>query len=272
MNNLFKLKNNFLSNKNLNILLNKNNFFKYFLLTPKFSTTRFKLRDSTYNRKSLPDKTKEIKKDKFKFQLDFEKLKNPLLLTSPLISGLFLIVIQTNFVGGDIPELYKFIFKSSFLYGSLFTGIFYGVKYKQDDKVSLNTFNLMKKKFYFLFGVFGLSQGLAMFSVPLPVFLAAYGLLYRLFDNLLKDIHEEIDEIVNYTKQIILFIGLINLIFICWNYNDFRNSINDWKIFDKLVEDFPTINDEKFESEMLEKEKSLRAVDYRLFKVKIAEA
>lgn len=279
MNNLFKNKSNLikiLNNNNIFVkdlksnIFTQNNLYKYLQISAKFKTGRFR-ETSPY----IPSKEKitinatqkEINKPNIKFDLKFDSIQYPLVITSPLLAGMGLMLFHSAFIGSNIPEIAKFIFKSTFLYGSIFTGISCGVKFELDEKVSAETFSILKKKFFLLCGIFGISQSLSAFALPLPIFIGLYGGLYKLFSDIMDDVHEEIADLVYKSKMIILVIALFNLLFISLNYSDFQNSLNDPQNFDKLVNSFLSSNDEKFEGELIENEKCIRAVDYRLFRI-----
>lgn len=269
MNNLFRKTSPIMKNLFNLRYNNKKAIFKYLSLAPKFSA-KFRLvkEPSTSVRHNIPNLSQEqIKKPSFNTQLDFKNMKYPLIINSPLIAGISLVLLQSVFVGGEIPELSKFILKSSFLYGAVFTGMNFGIRVQTDEKVTADNFADIKKKFFLLAGVLGISQTLGSVALPLPVFITLYASLYGLLNGIMNNTHEEVDDVVDKTKLVLMLIALINLIFICITYSDFKESMKDAENLDKLVDEFLSVNDEKFEGELIDKEKCLRAVDYRLFKI-----
>ena len=248
---------------------NKKDIYKYLTLTPNFSAKFRLVKDPSESlRDSLPIIDKEqIKKQSFNKQLDFQNMKYPLIINSPLIAGISLILLQSVFVGGEIPELSKFIVKSTFLYGAIFTGLNLGIRVQSDEKIKAAYFNEIKKKLFILAGVLGISQTLGAVALPLPIFVGLYATLCGLLNSIISNIHEEVDDVVHKTKVVLLLIALVNLVFICLTYSDYKESMKDPEEFDKLVDRFLSVNDDKFEAELVDKEKCLRAVDYRLFKI-----
>jgi len=275
MNNLFR-KSSPLFKKILKIQHYEINFQKYLKLSPKFSSKFRLVKEPSFiskndDSKNIKEKLSTFKQPNFDREINLQNMKYPLIITSPLITGMSLIFLQGIFIGAEIPELSKFIFKSSFLYSTLFAGLSIGIKFQSDEKVNAVNFSAMKKKIILLSGIFGISQMLGMVSMPLSLFVGFYTVLYGLVNGIMQDIHEELDDMVTKTKIIMMLIGLFNLIFICNNYSDFRESLKDAENFDKLFEAFLSSNDDKFESEIIDKDKCLRAVDYRLFKINNAE-
>lgn len=248
---------------------NKKDLYKYLKLTPNFSSKFRLVKDPAESlRDSLPKIEKEqLKKPSFNTQSDFKNMKYPLIINSPLISGISLVLLQSVFIGGEIPELSKFIVKSTFLYGAIFTGLNLGIRVQADEKIKAGDFNEIKKKFFLLAGVLGISQTLGAVALPLPIFVGLYATLCGLLNSIISNIHEEVDDVVHKTKLVLLLIALVNFVFICLTYSDYKESMKDAEEFDKLVEQFLSVNDEKFEAELVDKEKCLRAVDYRLFKI-----
>jgi Fe2+ transport system protein B len=248
---------------------NKKVLLKYLSLAPNFSA-KFRLVKSHSEslRNYFPKVDKEqIKKESSKTQLDIKNMKYPLIINSPLIAGISIVLFQSVLVGGEFPELLRFIFKSTFIYGSIFTGMNLGIRVQLDDKITSVNYNDIKKKFIMLGGVLGISQTLGAVVMPLPLFIGLYAALYALMTSIMNNIHEEVDDLVNKTKIIMMLIAFLNLIFICLTYNDFKESIKYAESFDKLVDDFLSVTDERFDAELVDKEKCLRAVDYRLFKI-----
>lgn len=269
MNNLFRKTTPLLKNVFSIKHSNKKEIFRYLSLAPNFSA-KFRLvrEPSSPSRENLPKMNKEqTKKPIFNSQLNFQDMKYPLMINSPLIAGMSLVVLQSVLIGGEMPEILKFIFKSSFLYGSIFTGLHFGIKVQSDEKITAVTFADIKKKFILLAGVLGISQTLAMVPLPLPVFVGFYFTLYGLLNKIMEDINEEVNEDVHKTKVVLMFIALMNLIFIILSYSNFKESMKDAENFDKLTDEFLSVNDEKFEAGLIDKEKFLLAVDYRLFKI-----
>jgi len=254
---------------------NKKDFYKYLTTTPNFSV-KFRLikEPSQYSRDlrdSLPkiDKKEQIKKQSisFKTEFDFKSMIYPFLINTPLVSGISLVLIQGIFGGGEISELSKFILKSTFLYGAIFTGMKLGMRVQSDEKIRANDFSEIKKSFFLLCGVLGISQTLGALALPMPIFVGLYGTLCGLLNSIMSNINEEVDDLVYKTKFIFMLIALLNLVFICLTYSHYKESMKDAENFDKYVYDFLSLNDDNFEAEIIDNEKYLRAVDYRLFKI-----
>ncbi len=244
--------------------------FNYVKLSPSFSNKFRLVKQSSHsvelNKSENIEQNEGITKGNLKVKLDLNNIKYPLLITSPLLTGISMLILHGVFVGSEIPELSKFIFKSTFLYGSVFAGLNIGIKIQLDEKVNSANFSFMKKNFFLIIGILGISQTLGAISLPLPAFICLYTGLYGMISEVMKDIHEEVDEIIYKSKLILMLVGFLNLLFICFNYADFKESLKDSENFDKLVADFLSTNDEKFEGEVIENDKCIRAVDYRIFK------
>ena len=265
----FLLKNsygNFLANKKIDILLKttNNNLLKYLQFSPTYKTARFRLLEDEIKNEQIKENVKEeIIKIKPTKNINYSY---PLIITSPVLLSVSFLFFHGTFINSDLPELMKFIYKSTFLYGSLVTGLTLGVRIQEDEKFMTSTYNDIKKRFFFLCGILGISQSLAIMGLPFPIFMGLYGIMYALLNELMNNIHEELDDIFYQTKIILLAIGLINLIFISIKYQDYRNSLNDANNFQNFFYNFYSNNDDKFENEIIEKEKCLRSIDYRLFK------
>ena len=265
----FLLKNsygNFLANKKIDILLKttNNNLLKYLQFSPTYKTARFRLLEDEIKNEQIKENVKEE-------MIKIKPTKNinysyPLIITSPVLLSVSFLFFHGTFINSDLPELMKFIYKSTFLYGSLVTGLTLGVRIQEDEKFMTSTYNDIKKRFFFLCGILGISQSLAIMGLPFPIFMGLYGIMYALLNELMNNIHEELDDIFYQTKIILLAIGLINLIFISIKYQDYRNSLNDANNFQNFFYNFYSNNDDKFENDIIEKEKCLRSIDYRLFK------
>lgn len=273
MNNLFR-KSSPLMRNILNIKYNdKKYLLKYLSLVPKFSA-KFRLvkEPSISGRDSTQKLEKEqIKKQSLNTNLDIKDMKYPFIINSPLIAGISLVVVQGLFATQDFSEILKFIFKSTFIYGSIFNGMNFGIRIQQDEKITAVNYNEIKTKTLMLLGVFGISQTLGAVAMPMPIFIGLYATLYGLMNSIMNNINEEVDEVVHKTKIIMMIIAFLNLIFICLAYPEFKESMKDAENFDKLVNDFLSVTDEKFESELVDKETCLRTVDYRLFKINKAD-
>lgn len=190
----------------------------------------------------------------------------PLIFTSPVILSASFLFFHGTFINSELPELMKFISKSTFIYGSLAAGMSFGIKFQEDEKFLNSTYQDAKKRFFYLLSVLGLSQTLNIYALPFPVFMGLYGLMYGLLNELMSNIHPEVEDLFKQMKIILMIIGFLNLIFIYLKYTDFRSSMKDSYNFEDFYYKFYSSNDDKFESEIIEKEKCLRSVDYRLFK------
>ena len=126
----------------------------------------------------------------------------------------------------------KFIYKSTFLYASLAVGLKFGIKFQEDEKFISSTYQEIKKKFFYLTGILGLSQALNFIGMPFPIFIGVYAIIYGLLNNLMSNIHPEVDDVFYQAKIILLIIGVINLFFIYMKYGDYRNSLKDVNNFE----------------------------------------
>jgi len=190
----------------------------------------------------------------------------PLILSSPVILSVSFLLLHGTFINSELPELMKFIYKSNFIYGSLSFGILFGSRFQEDEKFINSTYQEIKKRFFYLCGILGLSQSLNFIGLPFPVFIGFYAIMYGLLNEIMTNVHPEVNDVFNKTKIILLIIGFVNLCFIYLNYADYRSSLKDASNFEHFFYRFYSTNDDKFESEILENEKCLRSVDYRLFK------
>ena len=258
---------NFVTNKRIDFLLknnNNNNLLKYLKFSPTYKTKKYNLLEEEIKNEKIKENVKEeITKIKPVRNINYSY---PIILTSPVLLSVSFLFFHGTFINSDLPELMKFIYKSTFLYGSLVTGLTLGIRIQEDEKFMTSTYNDVKKRFFYLCGILGISQSLAVLGLPFPIFMGLYGIMYALLNELMNNIHEELDDIFYQTKIILLVVGLINLIFISIKYQDYRNSLNDANNFENFFYNFYSNNDDKFENDIIEKEKCLRSIDYRLFK------